>query len=133
MRLEAKTREKANEVAGELLPSCRPSAIPKEEESSKASDGLKFDNIEIEGLVKREDFVKAPLFNVTDGSGQTQEDIGRIIEKAFGIKVDYVSASETLHPFQLEMVHLSDYASAEHNVLIFPCYPLCSSPLSQML
>jgi len=93
MRLTVKNREKANEIAGELLPPCRPAALPKEE-MSNAGQGLKFDDIEIEGLVKREDMVKAPLFNVTDGSGQTQEDIGKVIEKALGIKVDYVSRSK---------------------------------------
>lgn len=91
MRLTARTREKANEIAGEMLLPCRPAALPKEETLNAAGEGLKFDNVEIEGLIKREDMVKAPLFNVTDGSGQTQEDIGKVIEKALGIKVDYVS------------------------------------------
>lgn len=88
MRLVAKTREKANELAGEDLAACRPAALPKDEEL-KAS----IDNVEIEGLVQRERMVRAPLFNVTDGSGQTQEEIGKVIEKVLGVKVDHVSCA----------------------------------------
>jgi hypothetical protein len=120
MRLTAKTRENANEIAGEILPPCRPAAIPKEEESLQGSEGLKFDDIEIEGLVKREDVAKAPLFNVTDGSGQTQEDIGKVIEKALGIKVDYVSLLETFESNFISCIFL-----VTHRLSI-----MCSSPRS---
>lgn len=100
MRCYAITRDKADEIAGEDLPGCRPACIPKDEEAGSGSgsgstggkeERFKFDNVEIEGLVERERIVRAPLFNITDGSGQTQEDIGKVIEKVFGIKVDYVS------------------------------------------
>lgn len=87
MRLGAGSRAKADELAGEDLPGARPAAVPKDEDGQAEGQ---FDDIEIEGLVERERLVKAPLFNVTDGSGQTQEDIGKIIAKALGIKVDYV-------------------------------------------
>lgn len=94
MRLSAVTRGQADDIAGEDLPGCRPACIPKDEEAGSGpggNEGFKFDNVEIEGLVERERIVRAPLFNLTDGSGQTQEDIGKVIEKVFGIKVDYVS------------------------------------------
>lgn len=95
MRLTAKTRVQANEIAGEMLPPCRPAALSKDEEMK--TDGLKFDDVdEIEGLVNRQEMVKAPLFNITDGSGSTQEEIGKILEKVFHVKVDYVSANSTM-------------------------------------
>lgn len=98
MELIVKTRIKANELVGVNLPPGRPSNLSKEGEGKLEGEKgikLKYDDIEIGGLVKRNDTVKAPLFNVTDGSAQTQEDIGKIIEKVFGIKVDFVSFSSS--------------------------------------
>jgi hypothetical protein len=43
-------------------------------------------------LTKREKTVTVPLFNVSDGSGQTQEDIGKVLEKAIDIKIEFYSA-----------------------------------------
>lgn len=87
-RLTAGSRAKANELAGVALPQCRPGAVPSEEGSSAS----KWDTQEIEGLAKREGGVVAPLFNISDGSAQTQEDLAKVLEKVIGIKVDFLSA-----------------------------------------
>ena len=88
-RLKVVTRAKANEMAGAPLPPCRPAAIPADGESSAPS---KWDNEEVEGLAKREKTVTVPLFNVSDGSGQTQEEAAKVLEKVIGIKIDFLSA-----------------------------------------
>lgn len=84
----AGTRSKANELAGVGLPPCRPAAIRTEDGGSAS----KWDSVEVEGLAPREKSVIVPLFNVSDGSQQTQEDLAKVLEKVVGIKIDFLSA-----------------------------------------
>jgi len=91
MRLTARGRKKAEELAGCSIPPCRPGVIP-EDELGDPRNAFAFDNLEIPDLVKREQSVSAPFFNVTDGSGMTQGEVGEILSKVMGIKVDYYSA-----------------------------------------
>ncbi|KAK9898821.1 hypothetical protein P389DRAFT_208893 [Cystobasidium minutum MCA 4210] len=134
MRLGAGSRAKADELAGEDLPGARPAAVPKDEDGQAEGQ---FDDIEIEGLVERERLVRAPLFNVTDGSGQTQEDIGKIIAKALGIKVDYYSAiTNTLAKMNMtEVVEAADEKHTEPwlEMLSASRTPVSNTPLSPIL
>lgn len=143
MRLIVKTREKANELAGEWLPPCRPCHLSKEEitqqqqekfqnKQEEVNDNhnngkLKYDNIEIEGLVKREESIKAPLFNVTDGSMINQEDIGKIIEKVFGIKVDFVS----FFVFNTFVLFFFFFIPATYNLSPYLCCHSISHPVAR--
>jgi hypothetical protein len=103
----AKTRAKADELAKAPLPPCRPSATPADmvDEGGKVSE---WDDKEIEDLPKRQETLWAPVFHVSDGSAQTQEDIGKVLEKAMGIKVDYVSDSDYVAALdELVLIRLS--------------------------
>jgi hypothetical protein len=97
-----KNRSTANDLAGVELSLARPAALSSDEDDLRlgnkkdgggGKDVVDLDKIDkLDGLPERNKKIIAPLFNITDGSGITQEEIGKIIEKVMpGIKVDYVS------------------------------------------
>ena len=85
-QLKQGSRAASNAKAGAPLPPCRPSQHSEAKPTPSSPDVR-----EIEGLAKRDSTVTAPIFNITDGAEQTQGDLGKVLQEAMGIKVDYVS------------------------------------------
>lgn len=88
----AKTRAKANELAGVLLPPCRPNTVIPDDEYPGGKPSSWATQETIPDLLDRDESVKVPLFNLSDGSKQSQEEIGNVLQKLMGIKVDYYSS-----------------------------------------
>lgn len=45
----------------------------------------------------------APMFNLSDGSGQTQGELGKVLEQVMGIKVDFVRTYDSYFESVLTM------------------------------
>ena len=136
----AGSRARADELAGAPLPPCRPAAIPSgadDEPGPSGLDAARWDAKEVDGLPARESTQRAPVFNVSDASGQTQEELGRVLEKALGIRVEYHSAI-TNALARMNMGEVEELADERHaEPFLAMCAgstpPIANSPFSHTL